>query len=156
MAALRSYPLSNMYDSVRSLYNQGMKRDRISQKEAIFYTLYTLFRAKDEKYLPVHQLMGEVFCKELNKWGYVSYECSARASEMMKENPGLFMRTHITGRSGARYYGYRISPNAKPELVKDEKLLAFYRKIGGVRKPSEREVMLRDNAKRVRDFDAMP
>lgn len=110
-----------------------MKKGMHTQKEAIFYTLYTLFKAKDEKYLPVHKLMGEVFVKETNQWGYASYECSARASEMIKENPGLLMRTRLTGKSGASYYGYRISPMAKPELIKDEKLFAFYKRITGKR-----------------------
>lgn len=130
-------------------------KNGLSQKEAIFYQLYLRFKAKKEDYLPVHALMGEVFCKELNRWGYVSYECSARASEMIKENPGLFMRTRITGKSGARYYGYRISPVARPQLIKDEKLLAFYRRIGGSKAPSDRETMLRENKANVdREFPA--
>jgi len=134
-----------------------MAKNMISQKEAIFWTLYQLFKKKDEKYVPVHALMGEVWCEPAKKWGYVSYECSARASEMIKENPGLLMRTRLTGKSGARYYGYHISPVAKPELIKDEKLLAFYRKVSGNKTPTERDKLLSDNKRRVAaEFPAAP
>jgi len=128
-------------------------KNGISQKEAIFYQLYARFKSKNTDYLPVHALMGEVYCKELNRWGYVSYECSARASEMITENPGLLMRTRLTGKSGARYYGYRISPAANIELIKDPRLLTFYRKISGNKDRTERDKMLAENKKRVEEFD---
>ena len=104
-------------------------KNRATQKEAIFYILYTKFRSGDSGYLPVFKLMGETFIKEINKWAYVSYECSARASDMMKENPGLFHRTKLEVKSGARYYGYRMSPLARPEFIQDKALLDFYKKI---------------------------
>lgn len=130
---------------------------RISQKEAIFWTLYKRFKAKDASYVPVHQLMGEVFCEQLNRWGYVSYEVSARASEMIKDNPGLIMRTWLSGRSGAKYYGYRFSPDANANLIKDEKLLVFYRSIADKKTAlSDREQILKENIARVREFDKMP
>lgn len=111
---------------------------KISQKEAIFYQLYRHFKSpKQADYVPVFALMGEVWCEEVKKWGFVSYEVSARSSEMIKENPGLIMRTRLTGRSGAKHYGYRISPLAKPDLIKDGKLLAFYRQIVGKTTPTE-------------------
>lgn len=126
---------------------------RISQKEAIFWRLYQLFKAKNVEFVPVFGLMGEIYCEPLGKWGYVSYECSARASELTKENPGLFERKLLRGKSGATYYGYRISPSAKPELIKDEKLLSFYRSVGGSKGPGAKEKMLKENKERVREFD---
>ena len=132
-------------------------KNSISQKEAIFYKLWLHRKSKKhESYLPVFEFMGEIYCEEVKKWGFVSHECSARASEMMKENPGLILRTWLTGKSGAKYYGYRFSPLAKPELIKDEKLLAFYRTIGGSKKPSEREEILADAKRRVAEFNKMP
>lgn len=108
-------------------------KNRITQREAIFYRLYRKFKEKDGEYLPVFGLMGEIYCEEVGKWGYVSYECSARASEMIKRNPELIQRQSIRGKSGATYYGYRINPNAKPEMIKDEDLGAFYRRIRNAR-----------------------
>lgn len=100
---------------------------RATQQEAIFYRLYKLWRARDLKYLPVHELMGEVFIEELEKWGYVSYECSARASEMIRDNPGLLQRQYIVGRSGVKYYGYRLNPQPAPGMIRDPKLKAFHK-----------------------------
>lgn len=103
---------------------------RISQKEAIFYRLYKQFLEDKEKYIPVFGFMGEVWVEEVGKWGYVSYECSARLSEMYRENPGLILRSLITGKSGAHYYGYRFTPvQGKAELVKDSALASFYLQI---------------------------
>lgn len=110
-----------------------MTRNKITQKEAIFYRLYLKFVQKDGEYLPVHALIGEIYCPEVGKWGYVSYECSARASEMVKQNPQLIQRTMLTGKSGAHYYGYRINPTALPEMIVDEDLKALHRRIRNAR-----------------------
>lgn len=104
-------------------------RNRITQREAIFYQLYTQFKQKDGKYIPVFQLMGEVWCPEVSKWGFVSYECSARASEMIKKNPQLIQRQSIRGKSGATYYGYRINPSVTVEMIQDPDLRTFHRII---------------------------
>ncbi len=109
------------------------KRNMITQTEAVFYVLYKKFKSAPGEYVPVHALMGEVFCDEVHKWGYVSYECSARASEIRKANPELIETTTIVGKSGARYYGYRITPTASPKMILDEKLLAFYKQIVGTK-----------------------
>ena len=99
-------------------------------KEAIFYKLYKNFRGETpQAYVPVFDFMGEVYCTEVNKWGFVSFEVSARLSELFSENPGRLQRQTITGKSGARYYGYRIAPDVTPELIKDIKLFDFYKLI---------------------------
>lgn len=127
---------------------------RITQKEAVFWILYKRFKEKNFEYVPVHEFMGEVYCEPLHQWGYVSYECSARASEIVKENPGLIQRTTIRGKSGALYYGYRINPEARPHLIQDEKLGAFYRRLVGNKTPATgREQMLKENRERVDQFD---
>lgn len=106
-------------------------KNRVSQKEAIFYRLYQQFKGEEqEKYIPVHEFMGEVWVEELGRWGYVSYECSARLSEMYRENSELIERKTITGKSGAHYYGYRFTlAPGKAELIKDPALFAFYKLI---------------------------
>lgn len=116
-------------------------RNRATQYESVFYILYKRFKEGKTDLLPVHYLMGEVFIKELNKWGYVSHECSARASEMHKENPGLLYREWMTGKSGARFYGYRIALNADASKIREPGLQAFYQKISGKKVPDAAKQM---------------
>jgi hypothetical protein len=109
-------------------------RRRLTQIQSIFYILYNEWQVAKEKgeqprYVPVFELMGEVYCREVGKWGYVSYECSARASEMIKANPELIQRRKIEGKSGAKYYGYRINPFVKKEMIQDPQLVEFHRAV---------------------------
>lgn len=107
-----------------------MKRDqKITQREAIFYQLYKNRRQTPDHYIPVWQMIGEVYCEETKKWGFVSYEVSARCSEMTKTNPQLIERKKLVGRTGAKYYGYRFAPDAKPEMILDSDLHKFYQRI---------------------------
>lgn len=104
-------------------------KKKITQKEAIFYTLYQAFKETPGEYIPVFKFMGEVYAKEVGLWGYVSHECSARCSELKSENPLLIESITITGKSGAKYYGYRIKPGVGPDVQIDPKLKIFYKKI---------------------------
>lgn len=107
-------------------------RKRLTQRESILLRLIQNRNAPNKnEYIPVHEFMGEIYCEKLGKWGYVSYECSARLSEITRGNPGLIGRTTIVGRSGARYYGYRISPTATSANIIEEDLVEFYKKIRG-------------------------
>lgn len=106
-----------------------MTKKKITQKEAIFYKLYQSFKDTPGVYIPVFEFMGEVYAKEVGKWGFVSHECSARCSEMKKENPQLIESTVITGKSGAKYYGYRINPAVPKDVVLDKSIREFYQKI---------------------------
>lgn len=107
-------------------------RTRLTQYEAIFYRLYTKNREARHigkelpALIPVHELMGEVYCEENGKLGFVSYEVGARISEVYGDNPGLLYREMITGRSGAKYYGYRIAEGATRDNIIDPKLRALY------------------------------
>jgi len=106
-----------------------MARNKLTQKEAIFYQLYMAFKSTPGEYIPVFKFMGEVHSPELGLWGFVSHECSARSSEMRKENPELVEATTITGKSGAKYFGYRFNPAAKFEMIRDEALQSFYNRL---------------------------
>ena len=127
-----------------------------TMRQAIFHTLYGRLKEGSSGYVPVHELMGERYIKETKQWAFVSYEVSARCSAMMKENPGLLERVMVTGKSGARYYAYRISPSATPDLIRDETLMQFYRAIGGRRTESAHEKMMRENREAVANFDKAP
>lgn len=102
---------------------------KVTQKQAVFYRLYSAFKGGNRALIPVYDLMGEVEIVPLGVWGFVSYEVSARLSEMFSENPGLLERKWIKGKSGAEYYGYRISENASRAAISDPKLASFYQKI---------------------------
>ena len=104
-------------------------RNRLTQKETIFYQLYKARAVDKEEYIPVWKLIGEVFCKEVGLWGFVSYEVSARCSEMFNRNWNLLERTKMKGKTGAKYYGYRISTTAKIDNIGDVNLRKFYFRI---------------------------
>lgn len=101
----------------------------MTMRQAILWRLYLNWQKEPEHYIPVHEFMGEIFCGQVNKWGYVSYECSARCSEMNKENPELIQRETLTGKSGAHYYGYRLHPAFSPSMIIDEDLREFFNRI---------------------------
>ncbi len=103
----------------------------MTMTEAAFYRLYSENRKAAERgatmdLIPVHAFMGEIYCEETGLWGYISYECSARLSEVFSDNPGLLHREKIKGKSGAEFYGYRIADHAKIEMIKDPKLRSLY------------------------------
>lgn len=106
-----------------------MAKGKLTQKQAIFYRLYQAFKDNPGHYIPVHEFMGEIYAKEVGLWGYVSYECSARASEMVTSNPHLIESTKLTGRSGAKYNGYRIKLELPKGTIPDPSLVDFYNKI---------------------------
>lgn len=106
-----------------------MRKNKATQKEAIFYQLYKHFKSNRGEYIPVFKFMGEVYIKELGIWGFVSHEVSARCSELKKINPELIQSIIINAKSGAKYYGYRINPNPNREMIKDEQILKFYNKL---------------------------
>ena len=99
-----------------------MAKKKVTQKEAIFYALYKHLREKPGEYIPVFNFMGEIYVKEVALWGFVSHECSARCSEMKKENPDLIQSTVIIAKSGARYFGYRLNPEPKRNMINDDSL----------------------------------
>lgn len=106
-----------------------MAKNKITQHQGIFYQLYQSRKQDPKKYIPIWQLIGEVEVPELGLWAYISYEVSARMSELYKDNPTLFERTLITGKTGAKYYAYRIKIDVTPEDMRDQDLVTFYKKI---------------------------
>lgn len=96
-------------------------------REAIFYQLLQNFRKGNEEHIPVHRFMGDVYCEELNLGGFVSHECSARVSEINKDNPELLqIKKQKAKYTNNHYYCYRINPYFSPSLIRDPKLRQFY------------------------------
>lgn len=104
-------------------------RDKFSQKELVFYKLYTAYREDKERWLPTWEFVGEILVKETGKWALMSYKTPTNGLKIFFDNPGLIERRWKRGRSGATYYEYRIAPLPTEAKILDEKLLKFYRKI---------------------------
>jgi hypothetical protein len=104
-------------------------KNKITMYQAIFYQLYMARKKDKERYIPIWKLIGEVYVKELDKWAFVSYEISARISEMYYENPLLLERKHVIGKSGSRYYAYRLSQRVSVSAIRNEKVLSFYLRL---------------------------
>ena len=95
-------------------------------REAILYRLIQNLKGENV-YIPVHEFMGDIYCKELNLGGFVSHECSARLSEINKDNPDLLqVQPKKAKYTNTEYYCYRITPDFTPSLLQDTKLWAFY------------------------------
>ncbi len=99
---------------------------KITQHQGIFYQLYKSRLKDPEAYIPIWLLIGEVYVEEVSLWAFISYEVSARMSEMYKENPRLFERKLVTGKTGAQYYAYRIAWEVEPGDIIDPDLKKFY------------------------------
>lgn len=109
-------------------------RKHLTQKQALFYELYLLYKKDNKIYTPIWQLIGEVWCPEVHKWGFVSYEVSARMSELFKGNPRMLERKRIVGKTGAKYYAYRLRLGISILDVEDPKVLSFYKEMVRERK----------------------
>ncbi len=99
---------------------------KITQKMLAFDILYKAYKKDPEEFLPTWYFVGEFQVSNIETWHLASYKCPARLSDLYTENPGLLDRKMIVGKSGSQYYAYRIAPNPKPELIRDESIKKFY------------------------------
>lgn len=106
-----------------------MKADKITQKKAVFYILWKAYKENPEQYTPAWKFVGELAVPELNKAFFMSYKCPTNGLDIYFDNPGLIERRYFTGKSGAKYYEYRIAPNPSVEKIKDESIIEFYKLI---------------------------
>lgn len=91
-----------------------------------FWVLYQ--NKRSDEYLPAWKFVGEVEIPG-RAYGFMSYKCPARLSDLYNENPGLLERIVMTGKSGAKYYGYRFSKDARPSMISDPMMRKFYETI---------------------------
>ena len=112
-------------------------KDLPTQKEMVFYKLYRAFKEDPQRLVAAWEFVGEMHVPELGIWVLMSYKTPANGISIYFENPGLIHREKITGKSGSLYYGYRFVPTVSANLIKDEKLKAFYEKIRTRKQPIE-------------------
>lgn len=104
-------------------------RKKLTQTQLAFYKLYTEHKLNPERFVKIWEFVGEIHLKELGEWGLMSYTCVHRVFEIFSDNPGLVERQMTKGKSGARYYEYRITPSPRVELIKDESLRSLLEKV---------------------------
>ena len=100
---------------------------RISQQQAIFYRLIQNRNDGDNRFLSAWEFQGFIEMPEFRERFFMSYECSARLSEMYSENPGLLERKWMHGRR--HFYGYRIAEDASAKSITDASLRALYKEL---------------------------
>lgn len=103
--------------------------NKITQKEMVFYKLWTEHRKNPERYVPAWEFVGEMLIEEFNHWVLMSYKTPANGVKIFFENPGLIERYQVMGKSGAKYYAYRIKPGVTEAAIIDPNLLKFYHQI---------------------------
>ena len=80
-----------------------------SQKEICLLILEN----EEDRFIPAHEFVGEKMID--GDWHFLSYKAPARLSDLM--NDGLVERELVTGRSGAKYYAYRLVRNSLKQLT---------------------------------------
>lgn len=105
------------------------KKNKITQKKAVFYILWKAYKENPEQYIPAWKFVGELFIEELKEAFFMSYKCPTNGLDIYFDNPGLLDRRYFTGKSGAKYYEYRIAPLPSKEKIKDSSILEFYEEL---------------------------
>jgi hypothetical protein len=104
------------------------KRDtKITQKRAVFYILWKAYQENPEQWVQAWKFVGELYIPELNEAFFMSYKCPTNGLEIYFDNPNLIERRYFTGKSGAKYYEYRIAPEPSITKIQDDNLLTFYK-----------------------------
>lgn len=80
------------------------------------------------EYVPAWKFVGELYIPEIDEHFFMSYKCPANGVAIHFENPGMIDRRQTTGRSGARYYEYRLVPDFEANMV-EPKLKEFYQRL---------------------------
>ena len=102
---------------------------KLTQKKAVFYVLLQAHREDPEQYVPAWKFVGELYLKEIDEWFFMSYKCPANGVQIYFDNPGLIERRETVGKTGAKYYEYRIVPQPKLSMIQDLDLREFAVKV---------------------------
>ena len=106
----------------------------MTQKKAVFYILWKAYLENSEMFVPAWKFVGELHIPEINEWFLMSYKCPTNGLDIYFDNPNLIERRYFTGKSGAKYYEYRlIYPFNKDKIIEDA-IKTFYLDVSGERK----------------------
>lgn len=106
-----------------------MKTKKITQEKAVFYMLWKAHQTNPEEYIPAWKFVGEIYIEELGVWFFMSYKCPANGVNVYLKNSNLIERRETRGRTGAKYYEYRIAPNPSVEKINEDSILQFYKEL---------------------------
>lgn len=106
-----------------------MKKEKLTQEMLFFYKLYTSYKENSERWVAAWEFVGEIYVKELNEWHLMSYKVPANGANVFFRNPLLVERQRVQGKSGAKYYAYRIRKNPSPNRIVDPALFDFYKRL---------------------------
>lgn len=101
----------------------------MTQKKAVFYILYKAHKENPEQFVPTWKFVGELHVPEINEWFMMSYKCPTNGLEIYFDNPKLLERRYVHGKTGAKYYEYRFSPEATPNDIIEKELIEFLKMI---------------------------
>lgn len=102
---------------------------KFTQEIAVFYILYKAYKEDPEQFVPAWKFIGELHIKELNHWFFMSYKCPTNGLKIYFSSPGLLERRMTTGKTGAKYFEYRIAPNPSESKILNPPLLDFYKTL---------------------------
>lgn len=98
---------------------------KLTQKKTALFILWQAHQEDPEQYLPVWKFIGEIFVPVLNEWFFMSYKGPANGMAIYHENPGMLERRITIGKSGAKYYEYRLAPGADISTIKGDDIREF-------------------------------
>lgn len=100
-------------------------KKQMTQKRAVFYMLYKAHKENPEEYIPAWKFVGELFVPEINEWFFMSYKCPANGVMIHFDNPNLIERRFVTGKTGAKYFEYRIRQGVTTSDIVEPSLISF-------------------------------
>ena len=115
-----------------------MAKSKITQKKAVFYLLWKAYRQDPEQYVPAWKFVGELYIEELGVHFFMSYKCPANGVNIYFDNPGLIARRETRGKSGSKYFEYKLEAPSV-QKIKDGEIRAFYEQL----KEGQRRMSLR-------------
>lgn len=110
------------------MQNQNQMK-KMTQKKAVFYILWKSFRENPEAFVPAWKFVGELEIPEIGEDFFMSYKCPANGVNIHFENPGLLERREVNGRSGSKYFEYKIWRGSSRETIIDTDLREFYDRL---------------------------
>ena len=108
-----------------------MKLTKLTQARAVFYLLWKTYQKNPKEFMPTWRALGELEVPELGEVFFMSYKTPANGFNIFFQNPDLIEREWTEGRSGAKYFTYRLkSPFLESNIV-EKNLRDFYMVLTG-------------------------